>query len=64
MKKIRLQFYFAIFLLGVFHNSFSQTAFTAGDIVVMQIGDGGINPLTSKAYAQYVVELNPNGSVV
>ena len=30
----------------------------------MQIGDGGVNPLTSKAYAEYVVEVNPNTSVV
>ncbi|MCX6294554.1 MAG: T9SS type A sorting domain-containing protein [Bacteroidetes bacterium] len=53
-----------ILFLFFLNSVFSQVSFTAGDILIMQIGDGGVNPLTSKAYAEYIVEVNPNTSVV
>ena len=53
-----------IIFLFFFKAVFSQVSFTAGDILIMQIGDGGVNPLGNKGYAEYIVEVNPNTSVV
>ena len=45
-------------------NTKAQTAFTAGDIVVLMVGDGHTATLTSIAYGEFVQELNTSGSLV
>ena len=53
-------------VLFQFAESFAQTAFTAGNIVVLKVGvSSGAAPavfLTSQAYAEWVQELNPSNS--
>ncbi|MGZ4033386.1 MAG: hypothetical protein ACXVP4_00870, partial [Bacteroidia bacterium] len=51
-----------LFLLN--SDLFSQTTFTAGNLVVLKVGDGVTASLGSGSYQEYVVEVTPAGSVV
>lgn len=64
MKKFKLRLYFTILLWGVVFNFFAQVPFTAGNLVVLQIGDGTTATLSSAAYQEYYVELSPTTGVV
>lgn len=64
MEKCTFRFFTTILLLAIGLTVFAQVPFTAGNLVVLQIGDGTTATLNSSAYQEYYVELSPTTGVV